>query len=579
MIWTKSITRYLNRNIIYFNCNLNRTSSSFNLKSNKKSHSNPEYLAKSNQLPFDLSKNLSGKNFETDLSLRRNQASNSILFKIENESDLLSLVEDLEKIGSKVSTILVLDELSNLNSRTVLVEFLSRKSIDLILNNNGIHFSNSDHLPCKTRLFVYRNQIKKNNLKILNKNVPIKKYTYRKQDQINNQNIKLNDKFSFINPSQSLDKQITMIYDRFKLDEIGIKIRFFIASIIEESFCGLFLNCICLPFGSSAVNIGHQTSDLDLLFSIENTFLNNQIYEKNQYRLNGKMMFYSKYKKNEKERAIFFLELFKLILSDIIPKFNVKQLIKSARVPILEFDFELPSGQKLSCDLSMSNLQISYQMTKLFWTYTQIDNRIAPLIFFLKFWAKITGVTNTFRPSPNITNFQLTVLILNFLLRLDKPLIVPLENITKSFKGNDFEPGLKYIINENLNLSDINDLIKEKNKTTLNELLMGFFNYYSNFDFDSNVISLSRQMNIKTDKFKHEALIILNPFMPEMNASKNVNRKLLKKFVFFCNQSYEFLQANDSVDLVQFFEFLKTKSTMLDDKINQISNIADEMNT
>lgn len=560
MIWTKIITRYLNNNINYFNCTLNRTFSSQKLKSYKKSHANSEYSAKSNRLPLDSSKNLVVKKFETDLSFRRNQASNSILFKIENESDILSLVEDLEIIGSKVSNILVLDELNNLNSRAVLIEFTSKTSIDLILDNNGVHFSNNDLLPCKTRLFVYRNQIKKNNPKNLNKNFPIKKYTYRKQDQINNQNVKLSEKFSFLNPSETLDKQIMMIYDRFKLDEIGIRIRFFIASVIEESFLSIFRNCLCLPFGSSAVNIGHQTSDLDLLFSIDNTFFNNQIEEKKNYRLNGKMIFYSKFNKNEKERAINILGLSKLILSDIIPKFNVKQLIKSARVPILEFDFELPSGQKLNCDLSMSNLQISFQMTKLFWTFTQIDNRIAPLIFFLKFWAKSTGVSNTFRPSPNITNFQLTVLILNFLLRLDKPLIVPLESVTSKIKENDFDSGLTYLINENLNLSDINGLIKEKNKLTLKELLMGFFNYYSNFDFDSNVISLSRQMNMKTDKFKHEALVILNPFMPEVNASKNVNRQLLKKFTLFCNESYGFLQTNHLIDLVQFFDFLNKKN-------------------
>lgn len=584
MIWTKNITRYLAKNINHFNSNLIRTSTNYQVKAFKKSynqqrsHPKSESSTKSTGIVSDISKISTITRFEDELALRRSQASNSILFKIEHEHDLNNLVDDLEKIGSKISNILVMDEANNLNSRAVMVEFSCKKSTDDILNNFGIHFSNNDHLPCKTRLIVYRSQTKRDNQKTHRKNFITKNFTSSERDQINNPNIKLSEKFSFLKPSQTLDNQIRTIYDKFKLDEIGIRIRFFVASIIEESFYSLFRNCLCLPFGSSAINFGHRTSDLDLLFSIDNTFFNTQLDEKKQLRLNGKMIFYSKYGRNEKERDLAkkFLELSKFILSDILPKFNVRQLIKGARVPILEFDFELPSAQKLNCDLSMSNLQISFQMTKLFWTYTKMDSRVAPLIFFLKYWAKITGVTNTFRPSPNITNFQLTVLILNFLLRLDKPLIVPLENIITYIKGKGPDIELKYLVNDNLDIVEIKEIVKDKNKITLNELMMGFFNYYSNFDFDSNVISLSRQLNIKTDQYKHESLVILNPFMPEMNASKNVNRKLLKKFAFFCNQSYEIMQANDSLDLVKFLEILKEKSKGFSDESTK--SLADQMN-
>ncbi|CAF0726161.1 unnamed protein product [Brachionus calyciflorus] len=496
------------------------------------------------------------KNFEDQITIRRRQAKNSILIKLENDSEVYGLLDDLDRIGTRISKIFVMGDHNMPNNRTALVEFESKECIDSILERYGTSFLNSQHLPSKTRLLLYKKFRQ-------NTTTTTKQKFHRKYD------------IKFCLSNQSLDEKIKKMFDHFRLDESGSRIRYFIASVIEESFNGLFRNCLCLPFGSSANNFGHRTSDLDLQFCLEDTFFKPRLDEKHSLNLNGKMMFYSKTVKNtdERQNARLFLDLLNFIIGNVLPRFNVRQIVKNARVPILEFDFELPTGQRLNCDLSMSNLEVSYQMTKLFWTYTQLDNRVAQLIFFIKYWAKLADVTNRTSPSPRITNFQLTVLILNFLLRLENPLILPLENIVT----NNGNLELKYIINNEMNISDLKNMLKVNNKSLLSDILMGFFNYYSNFDFLSNTISLTKNLNTKKNEFKHNPLVILNPFMPELNASKNVNRQMLKKFSNACNTSYELMQkSNNSLNLVEFFQTIKNESKNFD-PINE-NNLADEMN-
>lgn len=526
--------------------------------------------------------------FEDEILLRRLQAKKSVLVKVETNSDLNCLLDDLNKIGTNVENVFLLGD-ENLTSRSALIEFQTNSCVENLLNNYGQHFANNEHLPCKTRLFLYRSH--RANFEPRNNNFNIVRSIINQKEDLNSRSIDPKKKFSFLNSVKNSNEQILKIYDHFKIDEAGYRIRYFIASIVEESFHSLFKNCICLPFGSSANRFGHRGSDLDLLFSLDNKFYNSEQFQtQNPTRLNGKIIFFSKFAQNDQERNLAknFLELAYFILGNILPKFSVKQLIKTARVPILEFDFELPSKQKLNCDLSMSNLKVSYQMTKLFWTYTQMDTRVAPLIFLIKYWASLANVTNTFRPSPNITNFQLTVLILNFLLRLENPLILPLESITSYIKSTNLtksvDEELKYTVNDSLTISELKAMVKTKNQISLKDLLLGFFNFYSNFDFESNMISLSRNLELKTNQFKNEALVIVNPFMPELNASKNVNKQNLEKFSFVCNESYEWIKANskdsgDNFDLVEFFNFISAQTKKFKNESFETNSLADEMNS
>lgn len=59
---------------------------------------------------------------------------------------------------------------------------------------------------------------------------------------------------------------------RFKIDESSYRLRYFVASLIEDSMKSLFHNCVCLPFGSSSNRFGLRSADLDLSLAWNNPF-------------------------------------------------------------------------------------------------------------------------------------------------------------------------------------------------------------------------------------------------------------------------------------------------------------------
>lgn len=93
-------------------------------------------------------------------------------------------------------------------------------------------------------------------------------------------------------------------------------------------------------------------------------------------------------------------------------------------------------------------------------------------------------------------------------------------------------PGDKYITEDGINCSFLRNAteIKEKfnNTDSINDLLVKFFEYYSNFDFTSKAVCLNEGSPII--KPEHSPLYIINPLERGLNASKNVSLEELEKF-------------------------------------------------
>lgn len=62
----------------------------------------------------------------------------------------------------------------------------------------------------------------------------------------------------------SFDEQARHLYASNRVDESGTRVRFFVASLVEEKLSDLFDECLCLPFGSSVNKLGCKWADLDI---------------------------------------------------------------------------------------------------------------------------------------------------------------------------------------------------------------------------------------------------------------------------------------------------------------------------
>ncbi len=223
-------------------------------------------------------------------------------------------------------------------------------------------------------------------------------------------------------------------------------------------------------------------------------------------------------------------------------------------------------------------------MSKLFWTYSKLDDRVAPLVFLVRQWAKLYRITTNIRPSSNFTNFQLTVLVLNYLLRLDKSIIVPLDTLSiKNVQSESTdEHGPKLLLkNHDIQTMKNNFLSHNRNETSLNDLFLGFLKYYSTFDFQKNSISLNQTLNLNQKKNKRFTIFMENPFDQELNMAHNVDRQTLKYFNSCCYTTSCVIKSlrdksTSQYDLIRFFEVIQNKS--LSSKNSQDNGLADEMN-
>lgn len=323
----------------------------------------------------------------------------------------------------------------------------------------------------------------------------------------------LND---MLRSASSLDDQMVILYRLTCLTDLGIRTRFLAAKQLEAALCGIFPNVQALPFGSSVNGFGKIGCDLDLIL---------RVHHDSVQASDSRLIFHTKASlSNERTQVQRQMEILGDILHQFLPGVSNVRKILQARVPIIKFNHECLD---LDVDLSMSNLTGMY-MSELLYLFGEIDERVRPLTSCIRKWAMVCGLTN---PSPGrwISNFSLSCLVLFFLQSLKKPILPNLKYLVKSARKEDIR-----IADDNINCTFLRDLtnlnLERANNDSLSYLLIQFFEFYSQFEFSNQAISLIEGAPLM--KPDHSAMWIVNPFEPLTNVSKNVSLEELERFKF-----------------------------------------------
>lgn len=166
-------------------------------------------------------------------------------------------------------------------------------------------------------------------------------------------------------------------------------------------------------------------------------------------------------------------------------------------------------------------------MSELLYMFTQIDERVSPLVFSIRRWAQTSNVTNV-NPGPWVSNFSLTCLVIFYLQQLKQPVLPLVNSLIEQARPQDKrisdDAGLQSTF-----LQDLNALkFKKQNTDTLDELLISFFEFYSQLRFNERAISLNDgKLHVKPDS---SAMHIINPLEQALNVSKNVNFEECERF-------------------------------------------------
>ncbi|XP_021181048.3 uncharacterized protein LOC110369819 [Helicoverpa armigera] len=344
-----------------------------------------------------------------------------------------------------------------------------------------------------------------------------------------------------INLSGDFHSQLDNILSAVRLTQEDVKSLSQLYTDLEISLQSQWPGCKAVPFGSITTGLGIKTSDADCFINIPGQFR----------QPNGNYV-------NKAKRV---LRQYPSTFAEILA-------IPRANTPIVKF-FHIPTGT--NCDVTFKT-PLGAQNSRLIAFLLHSDPRLLPMSVIVKYWAKVHELSGTGK----LTNYALTLMII-FYLQQPPLCILP------SVEWLQRDPATAYIVDHwNTGfLSDPSRLPPSTNTSSISELLGGFFEYYSMFNFDEMVICTYLGLPVKREVFKettnmpdeferykknvvnhyvmpirHQtAMCVQDPFEQCHNVASTVTSKLaldIKTYFKFCANAYE----KDKLNGCQ--EFLKT---------------------
>jgi len=386
----------------------------------------------------------------------------------------------------------------------VLTEFEDQSAVNTLFDQST-HVNDSNVIAVRSPFLWFRSNASKKKSKLLSIDDQLS-FPF----QTNQTMIEPNIKNIGLEKLDSLSDQMLLLLKCTQLNDIGTRLRFLTAMQIENALKGIFPLSKVLPFGSSVNSFGKIGSDIDLVL------MDSEIKENKTSRL----IYHGKCVSNSRTQIQRNIEILGDLLQLFLPGCSRVKRISQARVPIVKYSQDFVG---VECDLAVSN-ETAVNMSELLYIFGNFDYRVRPLVFTIKMWAREINLTND-TPGRWITNFSLTLLVL-FYLQQEK-IIPDIQTLVKQASNSDVR-----ITNEGINctfLRDVSKLHKDvENKKTLDQLLLGFFEYFASFDFNTNAISLNFGKTI--NKPEYSALYIVNPLEVHFNVSKNISSEEMERF-------------------------------------------------
>ncbi|XP_009323782.1 PREDICTED: poly(A) RNA polymerase, mitochondrial, partial [Pygoscelis adeliae] len=462
---------------------------------------------------IDSEVNIGKKTFTEVQTERLEQAERAVLIKCPQKLNGKKLLQYLSSHG-------------NINSHFffenrgvhALIEFSEKDSIASLQDAIGIPSAAEHHVvPFKSRLFTFT---LKNTVSQAAEETPL---------HLSPQShIPVTELIQKLCHADSISSQMYILLNEYQLTEENIKLRFLACSLVRDFAHAYFPDSTVKPFGSSVNTFGKLGCDVDMFLDFRDTRKHAAKMKKGPFEMEYQM------KRLPSERLA--TQKILSVIGDCLDNFgpgcvNVQKIL-NARCPLVKFSHQ-PTG--FQCDLSVSN-SIAKKSSELLYIYGCLDSRVRALVFSVRCWARVHGLTNSV-PGTWITNFSLTMMIMFFLQKRSPPIIPTLDQLKELADEKDKQVIGGYDCSF---VSDLSKIKPTKNTETLDVLLGDFFEYFGNFDFRKNSINLRKGKEV--NKPESSPLYIWNPFEQDLNISKNVNQPQLEKFVAMARESAWILQ-------------------------------------
>ncbi|KAJ8719868.1 hypothetical protein PYW08_012043 [Mythimna loreyi] len=351
-----------------------------------------------------------------------------------------------------------------------------------------------------------------------------------------------------INLLGDFHSQLDNILSAVRLTQEDVKHLGQLYTDLEVALQAQWPGCKAVPFGSITTGLGIKTSDADCFINIPGQFR----------QPNGNYV-------NKAKRVLMqYGSTFAEILA--IPRANT---------PIVKF-FHIPTDT--NCDVTFKT-PLGAQNSRLIAFLLHSDPRLLPMSVVIKYWAKVHDLSGTGK----LTNYALTLMIIFYLQQPPHSILPPVSWLQSDVK-------YAYIVDHwNTGFMNVPSLLPaHSNTSSISELLGGFFEYYSLFNFEEMVICTYLGVPVKKELFKdtanmpdefdrykknvlnnyvmpiryQTAFVVQDPFEQCHNVASTVTSKLaldIKTYFKFCANAYEKEKLNSCQDFLKIILLQRPK--------------------
>ncbi|XP_058809727.1 uncharacterized protein LOC131674929 [Phymastichus coffea] len=230
---------------------------------------------------------------------------------------------------------------------------------------------------------------------------------------------------------------------------------------LNEILKTIFKDCKTYRFGSTVSGLGFKNCDLDIYVDIGIPISPENSDTLAPHAVSTATIF------SEVKRMLYARSS---LFTKIVP-------IPKAKTPIIKFTY-IPT--KISCDISFKN-SLAVHNSQLVKFYLSLDERLKPTMMILKYW-----VSNfELRGGDKMSKYALTMLFIFYLQQPAVKLVPPIIALKRQCVP-EFVEGWQINYNRNAIGYCANEV--DAKPKSIPELLHGFFDFYANYKFKTNVI-------------------------------------------------------------------------------------------
>ncbi|CAH1994292.1 unnamed protein product [Acanthoscelides obtectus] len=307
---------------------------------------------------------------------------------------------------------------------------------------------------------------------------------------------------------------------------------------LEAALSTFFPDCKAFPFGSRISGLGHAFSDLDIFIDTGNMYTGT----KNQ---------------DTQSQATIVRKVANLLGKSKLEFQDISRIV-GARTPIVQV-FHAPTN--IDCDLSFKH-GLSVENTNFLRFCIDLQPITQPLILIIKEWSEM----NNFKEHDHVSNYALSMMVI-FYLQTERHLL-SIKKLRELNKGSNPVINGWEAVSYKIPLSQMLQYVKPCDKS-ITELLKDFFNYYSTFHYDTDVVCPLLGHTVRKTVFENTSCLppemksyvnklqsgdpelfrytssfcVQDPFDLSHNLSKAWTSATVNKFKALCNLSVQHLDT------------------------------------